>query len=138
MRGDDVALLHRELQYLGLRIDGAEVEDKRFGTGTRNIVLGFQREHGLEGTGVVDENTARRVSTEVKARGSDAVANVFAVRGTLLNPYGSPVPRAIIKAFDTGLRSETPLGETATEAEASTKFITGRSSLQQPGRPPLI
>ena len=128
MRGDDVALLQRELRQLRFTIDRAELTTKRFGTTTRDAVQRFQREHDLEVTGVVDEATARQINAVIDALGGTPTTRAFAVHGTILNPDGTPVPRATIKAFDTGLRSETPLGEATTEPTGSTKSSTDPSN----------
>jgi peptidoglycan hydrolase-like protein with peptidoglycan-binding domain len=117
MHGDDVALLQTELIQLSFVIDREEISAKQFGTTTQVAVLRFQREHSLEASGVVDENTARRVNAAIEGRSVDAVVNAFTLHGTVRNPDGSPVPRITVKAFDRNLRAETLLGEAPTDAD---------------------
>jgi len=51
LRGDDVAVLQRELRQLGYEIPDDEVEKKIFGDQTFKAVLEFQRAHGLKANG---------------------------------------------------------------------------------------
>lgn len=54
LRGDDVALLHRELATIGLTVPDAERRETLFGQGTHEAVTHFQKQHCMEPTGVVD------------------------------------------------------------------------------------
>lgn len=66
--GSTVSLLHFELQLLDVQIPRREREDNVFGRGTRRAVLQLQRQLQLEPTGVVDEETAKRLNREVERR----------------------------------------------------------------------
>jgi hypothetical protein len=134
MRGEDVALLQRELQHLGAVIDPGEVTDTRFGTTTRDAVQRFQREHALEPTGVVDEETARLINAEVDRLGRPPAHAALVVRGAVINPDGSAVARAIVKAVDIALRTETPLGEAPTGADGKYEIGYQREQLQPEGK----
>ena len=59
LQGDDVKLLQNELHQLHLVIDDPV---GFFGTATRDAVLEFQRIRGISPTGIVDEDTARRIN----------------------------------------------------------------------------
>src|ERR1700730_660599 len=77
MQGDDVALLHRELQYLGFTIGGTDFEKHLFGEMTQERVKEFQTQHGLLVTGEVDERTAELINAE----GERLRPKPFVVRG---------------------------------------------------------
>ena len=55
--GEDVALLHDVLAHGGGEVPVEEVRRRLFGPGTRRAVQAWQRDHGLEPTGSVDEPT---------------------------------------------------------------------------------
>jgi hypothetical protein len=61
-------------------------------------------------------------------------AESFVVRGSILNPDGSPIPRAVVKAFDIGLRTETPLGEAQTPVEGTYEIRYRAAQLVAPGK----
>lgn len=116
MRGGDVELLQQELHQLGFAI---EDEAGYFGSSTRRAVEQFQEQHGLEMTGVVDERTATLINDAVQALdpnagGNDEVSS-FVVRGHVRKADGSPLIRAIVRAFDKDLRHEERLGEEVTD-----------------------
>lgn len=58
MQGDDVALLHRELQYLGFTIGETDLERRFCGEFTQETVKEFQPRHGLPVTDEVDDQHA--------------------------------------------------------------------------------
>ncbi|HYU31282.1 MAG TPA: peptidoglycan-binding protein, partial [Thermoanaerobaculia bacterium] len=136
-RGDDVRLLHRELRLLGFRlIPDNEIHPGIFGTHTFAAVREVQRQAGLPVTGVVDTATARVISTRTVSAPFDARTEArdtrtdpgilinpvttedtrFIVRGRVLSADGRPQPDLLVRAFDRDLRSETLLGESATDA----------------------
>src|SRR5689334_6436332 len=67
LRGSDVAELHNDLSKLGLPIPESEKKDSKFGTGTLDIVKQFQKDHLLDDTGIVDEDTAKALTRAVEA-----------------------------------------------------------------------
>ena len=70
MRGDDIALLHRELGLIGYKISMDEMEKKFFGKTTRLAVLNFQIKNKLKDTGVVNKTTAlflERIASKKKS-----------------------------------------------------------------------
>lgn len=111
MTGSDVQLLQRELQQLGFTILRAEINGKRFGKTTRRAVMQFQQQHALHATGVVNQQTARLINAEVEAGQPER----FVVRGHVRIEDGRPLPKVVVRAFDKDLRSEQPLGESATD-----------------------
>ena len=120
MQGDDVALLHAELAQLreaGLldaEIDRVEVAERLFGATTREAVVLFQGRHGLRATGIVEEQTARRINEEVDAL--VAGAERFVVRGQI-HRNGLPITGGLVRVFDRDMRSEELLGEAVPDAE---------------------
>ncbi|MEX5215457.1 MAG: neuraminidase-like domain-containing protein [Nitrospiraceae bacterium] len=134
LAGDDVAVLQQELTQLRFTIARPEIDRKFFGATTKQAVLDFQQRHGLPATGIVDEATARRINAEVDRLGPRPESEGFVVRGTVLNPDGSPVARAIAKAFDIGLRIETPLGEAPTGADGKYAIRYRRDQLRPEGK----
>lgn len=112
MRGDDVALLQRELGLLGFTIPQVEVEQRLFGQGTRRAVLVFQRQHLQEGlgiTGVVDERTTAAINAAVDA----LPPRQFGVRGQVHQADGTAAAGLVVRAFDEDPQhGEVSLGET--------------------------
>ena len=99
LRGDDVVALQQSLALLGFdtgRVDGI------FGTLTESALMEFQRNYGLDPTGVVTRETlialrrlvprdqSRRLVTEVRQRSSlirEATSNLVVIAGN--SPAGS-------------------------------------------------
>ena len=57
-RGDAVEQLHEVLRQNGAKLPASEVRHGKFGAATRKAVEEFQRRHGLQVSGIVDERTA--------------------------------------------------------------------------------
>ena len=55
MKGEDMKVLHGELRKLGYTIPDDELAEQRFGQETRKAARDFQKQRGLEITGVVDD-----------------------------------------------------------------------------------
>ncbi len=106
MSGEDVALLIKELQILDFTISDDEINRKHFGKMTRAAVEKFQKKQGIEVSGVVEEETARRINAEVDAR----ELKQFTVSGDVRYATGAPLPKVIVKAYDRDLRKESMLG----------------------------
>ena len=104
LQGDDVKLLQNELHQLRLVIDDPV---GFFGTATRAAVLEFQRTRGIPPTGIVDEDTARRINEEVDAL---ATGGRFVVRGHVRSKNQEPLAEIEVRAFDKDLRHEQQLG----------------------------
>src|SRR5688572_2209019 len=58
LKGEDVALLHKELIQLGYKIASDELKDKAFGKTTLDAVVDLQKQSNLKQTGIVDSQTA--------------------------------------------------------------------------------
>jgi len=71
----------------------------------------FQKKHGLNINGVVDEKTARRINAEVDALNEWR----FIVKGYIYQADGDPAADVLISAFDVDLRNEQLLGQTQTD-----------------------
>ncbi len=106
-QGDDVKLLRNELRQLGYSISSTQGNDL-FDEATYQAVLAFQRSHGLNPIGVVDEATAAAMS---------AIFNeTFTVQGTVWRGKGK-IENALVRAYDKDLRHEQWLGETVTDSD---------------------
>ncbi len=116
MRGDDVKLLHSELGLLGFTIPDKELQEMALGSGTREVIIQFQKAHDLEPTGVVNERTAKRINAEVAARQPEPAA--FLVQGQARHADGTSLPGLTVRAYDKNLRAEDfLLGEKDTNME---------------------
>jgi len=118
MQGADVKLLQDELHELGASISD---RDGFFGKATRQAVLEFQRSHGLQTTGIVDEATATAINAEVDSQRPEQepieTKELFIVRGQIHQTDGGPLGVGEIRAFDADLRSRQELGKGAWDAE---------------------
>ncbi|MBD2565346.1 MULTISPECIES: peptidoglycan-binding domain-containing protein [Nostoc] len=97
MSGDDVHRLQTELNQLGftLGVNGL------FDSMTFLAVQRFQRDHGLEANGMVNEETARRINAEVDA----LTTPPFIVKGQVRQADGDPADGVLVSAFDMDLRN---------------------------------
>ncbi|MEZ4861711.1 MAG: neuraminidase-like domain-containing protein [Caldilineaceae bacterium] len=66
--GPDVSLLHFELRLLGFDISDEDLILNTFGESTREAVFRLQEQLDLESTGIVDEETARRINKQVSGK----------------------------------------------------------------------
>ncbi|MCG8455412.1 MAG: peptidoglycan-binding protein, partial [Holophagales bacterium] len=71
MEGGDVRLLQDQLTLAGLTLPADEREQGRFGAGTRDAVLIFQKQRRLPTTGTVDSVTAEALGSAVAERLED-------------------------------------------------------------------
>jgi peptidoglycan hydrolase-like protein with peptidoglycan-binding domain len=111
LRGGDVKLLQSELRKLKLK---AQIVDPEgfFGSTTFMAVQEFQKLHGLEATGIVDQRTALSLTAEVNEIGTE----VFIVRGKARRSNGDPMLGVIVRALRKGLRQDAILGQATTAA----------------------
>lgn len=113
LRGDDVALLQTEMRQLGF-----DIKDPVgfFGSATRDAVLEYQRRVDLQPTGIVDDNTARRINEEV-----DALANRgrFVVRGRVRAANRDSLADVEVRAFDKDMRNLQQLGVSLVDQEGN-------------------
>jgi peptidoglycan hydrolase-like protein with peptidoglycan-binding domain len=102
MRGDDVRRLQTELNQLGFNLGVNGLFDSM----TFLAVQRFQRDHGLDANGIVNEETAQRINAEV-----DALTTApFIVKGQVRQADGDPADGLLVSAFDIDLRNEQLLG----------------------------
>ncbi|MBB5865204.1 peptidoglycan-binding protein [Xanthomonas sp. 3058] len=92
-RGGEVQSLQQDLNRLGVRdAQGNRLaEDGRFGDNTREAVLAFQKQHGLQADGVVGRNTQAALSAlpaQTQSRAGEAP--VAAPKGPSLNDASHP------------------------------------------------
>jgi Tc toxin complex TcA C-terminal TcB-binding domain/Neuraminidase-like domain/Putative peptidoglycan binding domain len=106
-------------------ISESEARERLFGETTLAAVLAFQRLHGLQPTGIVDLETARRINEAVAAvRGEGGVrADRFVVRGTVRQASGEPFTAGLVQAFDQDMRSRERLGEARPDAEGRYEIV---------------
>jgi peptidoglycan hydrolase-like protein with peptidoglycan-binding domain len=107
LRGDDVRRLQEELSQLGLPVSVSGFFDSI----TFLAVQRFQREHNLEPTGIVDEETARRINAEVDALN----AKSYVVQGQIRQADGTPIRGVIVELFKKRLRDDQLLGRDASD-----------------------
>jgi peptidoglycan hydrolase-like protein with peptidoglycan-binding domain len=99
MCGEDVALLHQELQKLGFTIPEHERIQSCFGEGTFAAVKDFQTKHQIKVTGVVDAQTATAINQAVDA------LEQYVVVGKVTNKQdGSAYTDGVVKGHDKDLR----------------------------------
>lgn len=145
MQGDDVQLLHARLIKLGFNLASEELKQKLFGETTRVAVSSFQKKHGLEASGMVDEACAKLIEsmaaameTESGAKsvnddsnskgkqdgsvalasntGGATVTGSFIVHGSVRESDGSPFADGLVLVFDRDMRGEQSLGQAYTNA----------------------
>jgi peptidoglycan hydrolase-like protein with peptidoglycan-binding domain len=109
MQGEDVQILHSELQSLSYEIPREEIERHFFGPATHDAVLDFQRKRGLEPNGVVDEDTAHAINSAVEAQ--RPIPEQFIVSGQVRHQDETPLKGLIVRAFDLEPDGEAQLGE---------------------------
>ena len=117
MQGADVKLLQDELRQLGFSINDS---DGYLGKTTRQGVLEFQRGHGLQATGVVDEATATAINVEMDVLQPEPEPaqerQQFIVRGQIRQTDGDLLGEGQIKALDADLRRPEELGTSRWDA----------------------
>jgi hypothetical protein len=126
MQNRSVADLHEALTFLGFAIRDAEKTRQRFGASTRAAVIEFQAAHELEGTGLVDEETASTLNGVLADRDAfdagpgggvdlptpDLASDdtLFSVQGEVVKPDGTPMANQVVRAYDRALCEWRPLG----------------------------
>ncbi|QDS14605.1 peptidoglycan-binding protein [Xanthomonas arboricola] len=90
-QGSDVGKLQQDLNRLGVRdAQGNRLtEDGRFGDNTREAVIAFQKQHGLQPDGVVGRNTQAALSAQ-PAQAQAAQTPVAAPKGPSLDDASHP------------------------------------------------
>jgi hypothetical protein len=68
--GKDVAAVHAALMAAGWKVPGTEVAQRRLGPATRELIRGWQQQHGLAPSGDVDEPTRALMLAAPAERGS--------------------------------------------------------------------
>src|SRR5438105_2942428 len=109
MRGEEVRQLHSELGRLGFDIPENEVQEKRYGRVTREAISRFQADHGLERSGIVDDQTTKVINDQIKKHPPET----YLVHGHVLTVDGSPAADTRVGAYDVDVLSETWLGMAA-------------------------
>ena len=99
MCGEDVALLHTELQKLGFTVPAHELIQNCFGEGSFAVVKDFQTKHQIKATGVVDAQTATAINQAV-----DALEQYVVVGKVTLKQDGSPYTEGMVKGYNNDLR----------------------------------
>ncbi|KLD71529.1 C40 family peptidase [Xanthomonas pisi] len=91
-RGNEVQSLQQDLNRLGVRdAQGHRLaEDGRFGDNTREAVMAFQKQHGLQPDGVVGRDTRAALSAPAQTAAKAADAPVAPPKGPSLNDASHP------------------------------------------------
>jgi hypothetical protein len=111
--GADVAVLHEELQALGLDVGRDELMARRFGPMTAQAVGDFQRHSELPITGVVDALVAAALGRAREL--GNGVPTTFSVGGQIRAVDGQSTGSLLVRAYDRDLRSEQLLGDATTD-----------------------
>ena len=129
MEGEDVKLLHDELERLGYRIPQDEKKKKYFGDKTHNTVIRFKKKHKLSPTGIVDAQTAKLINKAVKALKPQH--KLFMVKGAVRRKVRTPFPDAVVKAFDKDMRQEQLLGVANTDQKGHYEITYSRDRFRR-------
>ena len=127
-----MALLHKELAIIGASIPDAERRAKTFGSGTRDAVLRFQKEHGLPTNGIVDGDTAKAINKVVSAT-TDTPAvpppavpadqppatPTYVVDGTVRSPDRAGVGGLLVRLVDKNVGQDVSLAQATTDARGA-------------------
>src|SRR5262245_59866438 len=99
-------------------------------SGTWPIVQLFQREHGINQRGELDEMTANTIDKRLQEFGGldGPPPSRFVVHGEVRYADGQPAACLTVRAFDKDLRHEELLGEALTDAEGN--YEIGYSPVQ--------
>ncbi|MBB3189318.1 neuraminidase-like domain-containing protein [Halomonas cerina] len=122
MRRDTVADLHAVLIKLGHNIKQTERVAQHFGASTRDAVREFQKTHGLQTLGEVDEATAKKLNELIGATPTDE-PKIYRVSGRVLRADGAPVKDAQLKFFHQGIIKTMPLDrQSSAKTDANGNF----------------
>jgi Tc toxin complex TcA C-terminal TcB-binding domain/Neuraminidase-like domain/Putative peptidoglycan binding domain/Salmonella virulence plasmid 28.1kDa A protein len=119
MRGDDVALLHKNLLKLGYAIDGTELQSALFRKTTLTAVKDFQSKNDLNVTGVLDDATADALIRVVGGAGTQpddeqppSIPEKYEIRGMIRDDTGKGLAKQQVHLYEKLLREEKPLANT--------------------------
>ena len=127
LRGEDVALLHRELGTIGLTVPDAERRETLFGPGTHEAVAQFQKQHCMEPTGVVDAETARAINAAANAL-------AFTVQGKVVSRLRAGVGGLRVVIVDKNVGNDVQLADAATDDEGGYCATFNVTDLVQRGK----
>lgn len=125
MEGEDVKLLHDELERLGYRIPSEEKIKKYFGHGTRDNVIEFQNKHRLDTTGIVSEATVGKLGEARKEESQ------LKVSGKVVTNVGVAARGLKVLAIDKNPGKEIVLGETITDSSGTYTILYKKEALQK-------
>jgi peptidoglycan hydrolase-like protein with peptidoglycan-binding domain len=84
-RGPEVKNLHATLVKIGQKIPKRELEEQRFGPGTRMALLIFQSKNNIPKTGILDDDTRPALELALaKAGGGEGEADQHLVEGQII------------------------------------------------------
>jgi peptidoglycan hydrolase-like protein with peptidoglycan-binding domain len=129
--GDAVASLHAAVSIMGLQIDSAERDAKRYGTTTAAAVRKLQALSGLNQTGTLDNSTTAVIAAALgrlglgPGDGAPSVIGVaeYVVDGHVTDTNGEPLAGASVIAVDRDLRTSKELGRAITDANGYYRIV---------------
>ena len=129
MSGEDVKLLHQELQQLGYKIDQAEVSENYFGQSTDKIIKTFQESENIKVTGIVDKETAKLINLRVDAQKPQK----YIVKGQISDTNNKPLTGAVVRAYDQDTNSNDFLGKAVTNSKGFYEITYTTEQFNQSG-----
>jgi hypothetical protein len=117
-KGLDVELLHTQLERIGRPVPSREKLGDVFGQGTRDAVVAFQKEHGLEPTGIVDSKTAGAIGAAAEE------SMIYVVRGTVTSPDSAAIGGLGVEIVDKNVGGDVSLatGTTGERGDYEIRF----------------
>ncbi|MCS6317965.1 MAG: hypothetical protein H8K05_09380, partial [Nitrospira sp.] len=92
-----------------------ERERQTFAGVTSKLVGTFQKEHGLQTTGEVDDRTAVTLNSVIPQEDDSAPEFQYVVRGQVLYRGGLPIPNLTVRVFHRELRKDIAIGVDQTD-----------------------
>jgi hypothetical protein len=121
-----VAALRRESEYIV-----TVIPSPRFSSQTQSVTIPASGSAALS----FRLETARPAGGRPPAEGTRPGGMQPVVRGAVMHPDGSPVHAAVVRAYDVGLRTETPLGEARAMPEGRYEIGYTLDRLRPEGKP---
>jgi hypothetical protein len=129
LSGDDVKLLQSELAQLGFKISADETARAIFAGSTTDAVVDFQKQHGLDATGVVEAVTAAAINKAVAL-----LTQKFTVTGRIFSATRVGVGELKVVVVDKTAGPHTTLVATTADAAGRYAVQFGMDALKPTGK----